>query len=917
MISRRVFAGPASSPRGLALTGHVCAFRRPWRGFLQPSLSRPISSGLPSSSKNFTARSSPSRTGLDGGVQLQTAAAKRWETTATGDQKSGHIYAGPNESILFFDNIFPIKLFYGWTNYLLVGRFAQSDEDLSKLLQRFDKASLGITNPINLVKRTIPDDGSMKVTELIPRLKDGGCFVKVSHPADASPVEIEAKLAKSLQQKPIKPWFNPFRGIKVGLVNGVPWLEDMARYPQSRLRVEFIPKEPGSEAVELSQESLFALFRKYGRIADIMTQPSDSKVLPKYAMLDFAFTRDSIMARNCMHGLVISEEMGGGKAGTKLRLSYEQKVKAHHIWDWISNHPRIVIPLLAALLAGISVMVFDPVREFFIEAHITKRFHLSDNKIFQWFRRQTTDILSFARQKREDPGLKAVVTHRKDIEQLQTWLLESADTFIVVQGPRGSGKEELVLDQALGGRKDVLVIDCKPVVEAKGESTTIKKLAGQVGYRPVFSWANQLSSLVDLAIQSTTGVKSGFSETLDSQLNKILENTAAALKKISLADRKKDQADENLSDDAFLEAHPERRAVVVIDNFLLKNEETSIVYDKLSQWSAALVQANIAHVVFLTSDASHSKPLAKAMPDRVFRAITLGDLSDEVAKRYVLSHLEQTKPKKKTKQQDTDHEEAQRGDKEEAKDGQDQKTQQGDKKTIPDREDEEVQIEDTRFEKELDQAIGVLGGRLTDLEFLARRMKTGLSPFDAAQEIIDQSASEIIKLFLLSRPSDRKYSPEQAWMLIKEIAKKESLRYNEVLLSNTFAASTTGPDDGEAALENLAAVELITVKNQGGRPRTIAAGRPVYQAAFNHLLKDRVLAAKMDLAVLTELSKVEGKTIDKVESELSLLASLPKQPYETTERINYLLAKLSTSQTKIRDFELEMAKLKKVLTQES
>lgn len=48
-----------------------------------------------------------------------------------------------------------------------------------------------------------------------------------------------------------------------------------------------------------------------------------------------------------------------------------------------------------------------------------------------------------------------------------------------------------------------------------------------------------------------------------------------------------------------------------------------------------------------------------------------------------------------------------------------------------------------------------------------------------------------------------------------------------------------------------------------------------------------------------------------------MLASFPKQPYETTARINYLLAKLSTSQTKIHDFELEMAKLKKVLMQEA
>lgn len=588
MIPRRpcLVTGPvAAQGRGLAFAGvkahqhqHLLSTTRLWR-----------TTGHGPSAKNKVLPTP------------RTAAARRWETTTTGDHKSGHIYAGANESILFFDNIFPLKLFYGWLNYLMVGRYAQSDKDLSKLLQSFDKSSLGITNPINLVKRIIPDDGSLTVTELIPRLKDGGCFVKVSHPADTTPSEIEGQLARLLHEKPIKPWFNPIRPIKVGLVKGVPWLEDMARYPQSRLRVEFIPKEPGSDAVELSQENLFALFRKYGQIGDITTQPSDSKVLPKYALLDFSFTRDAIMARSCMHGLVVPESKGGGKAGTKLRLSYEQKVKAHRAWDWFSSHPRIVIPLLAALLAAVSVMIFDPIREFFIEAHVTKRFHLTDNKIFQWFRRQTTDILSFRKHKAEDSALKAVVTHRKDVEQLQTWLLESVDTFIVVQGPRGSGKGELVLDQVLGGRKDVLVVDCKPVVEAKGESTTIKKLAGQVGYRPVFSWANQLSSLVDLAIQSTTGVKSGFSETLDSQLNKILGNTATALKMVSLADRKKNDADGTMSDDAFLEAHPEKRAVVVIDNFGFKNEDTSIVYDKLSQWAAALVSFTPASLLVVSN----------------------------------------------------------------------------------------------------------------------------------------------------------------------------------------------------------------------------------------------------------------------------------------------------------------------------
>lgn len=283
-------------------------------------------------------------------------------------------------------------------------------------------------------------------------------------------------------------------------------------------------------------------------------------------------------------------------------------------------------------------------------------------------------------------------------------------------------------------------------------------------------------------------------------------------------------------------------------------------------------QANIAHVIFLTSDTSHSKPLSKALPDRVFRNITLGDLSTEVAKKYVLSHLNQSDSKdKKAAEESTDEKPKEEHDTEDvpAEEGVERHQAQIKEKQA----DEEGQFKAVQFEQELDAALEVLGGRLTDLEFLARRMKTGLSPQEAAQEIIDQSANEIIKLFLLTRaPSSssdgngsRKYSTEQAWTLVKDIARNESLRYNEVLLSNTFAASTSSQAaDGEAALESLASAELIIVKSMRGRPRTVEAGRPVYLAAFKHLLRDPVLEAKMDLTVLTELSKVEGKTIDKV-----------------------------------------------------
>ncbi|KAI1813491.1 RNA12 protein-domain-containing protein [Poronia punctata] len=800
------------------------------------------------------------------------------------DDKDGHIDTAPNEAILWFDNLFPLKVSglsrLPWIN---------PEDDLSGLMKRFQSRSMGIMDPINLVKRALSGELPLKVTEIHTRLKDGGAFVKFEYPPDVTAKEIEARISKLLTERPIKPFFSPFRGIKAGLVKGVPWIEDLHRLPKSRLRVEFVPKNPGEDAVELSQETLYSMFRRYGSISEITSQPWDSKVLPKFAYIDFDFMRDAIMARNCLHGYVVPEELGGGKLGTKFRISYERRTKPHRIWDWITNHPRIVVPVLVALLTGLTVVVFDPIRSFFVKAHVSHKFRLSNSGIYKWLEKQTSDLLAFRWDKSEQAGLDAVWTDRKDlIEQIQTWLMETAETFIVVQGPRGSGKKELVLEQALRDRQNILVIDCKKIAEARGESVIIKKMAAEVGYRPVFSWANSMSSMVDLAIQSTTGVKAGFSETLDSQLRKILQTAAGALQNLGLQSRSKNDPDASLPPDAWLEAHPEKRAVVVIDNFMYRNEDNAIVYDRLGEWAAALVQSDVAHVIFLTDDSSYTKTLSKSLPDRVFRHVALGDLSLDVAKRFIQNHLDADS---------RNHDDS-------------KKTNQPEKQPT---------IQNAEGLSELDDCIGTLGGRLTDLEFLARRIRAGQSPKQAVAEITEQSASEILKMFLLPGKStgngENKWSVEQVWYLIKALSKKDTLRYNEVIISDTFASSLSAPD-AETALEGLANAELITVRSGAGRPRSIAVGKPVYQAAFRQLASDPALVAKMDLVVLKELTKIETKNIEKAENELVLLGSLPKVPSQTAPRVSYLSTKIESAQRKIEAYEKEMGQLKKVLVTE-
>ncbi|KAL6855237.1 mitochondrial escape protein 2 [Amphichorda felina] len=754
---------------------------------------------------------------------------------------------------------------------------------MAQLLERFESSSLGLMDPIRLVKAAFPGDVSMKVTEILPRLKDGGAFVKFRHDAALDPVQAEETLVAKLQENPLKPWFNPFRGIKARLVRGTPWLEDLHRYPTNLVKVEFVPTEPGATPEELSEEVLYTLFRKYGKIADITPQSQDDKTSPRYAYLRFPLIRDAIMARNCMHGFVVSKALGGGKNGTQLRMSYEKLVKPHSIWNWLTSHPRIVVPVIAALIAGISVIIFDPIRQFFIKMHIQHSLRFTESRIYKWFKTQTDSFHITGRRDQHD-DLSTVWNHRRDlIEQLRGWLDGNSDTFIVVTGPRGSGKNEMVMEQALEGRKNVLTIDCRPIVEARGESGTISRLATAVGYRPVFSWANSMSSMIDLAVQSTTGVKPGFSETLESQLNKILYTTTSALKEVSLAGRSKKDKDANLSDDSYLESHPERRPVVVIDNFLHKAEDKAIVYEKVAEWAASIVQNNIAHIVFLTNDLSYTKPLTKALPDRVFKTISLGDLDPDVAKKFVIGRLEED-PRSDDKE--------------------------GEKAPETSRKPDLTG---------LDESIKTLGGRLTDLEFLSRRIMAGQTPKQAVDEIVHENATDIVKMFLLGRINDneRKWSTQQVWLLVKSLAENPTLRYNSVLLSSTFSSSLTpAAKDGELALESLADSELISVQFHQGRPQIIKAGKPLNQAAFAVLLQDSVLKAKMDLSVLRELVKIETKNIETVENELALLGGLPKQTNETASRVRYLLSKMDSSQRKISQFDGEMDGLKKILEKE-
>jgi RNA12 protein len=176
--------------------------------------------------------------------------------------------------------------------------------------------------------------------------------------------------------------------------------------------------------------------------------------------------------------------------------------------------------------------------------------------------------------------------------------------------------------------------------------------------------------------------------------------------------------------------------------------------------------------------------------------------------------------------------------------------------------------------------------------------------------MVGQTASEILKLYFLGGSSTLKWSPEQAWTLVKALSKIPQISYNNLLLDPLF------PD--ESTLRDLAQAEFITiVSTPEGRPSTIKPGRPVFSAAFALLANDKVFSARMELGRLTFLQGEEKKNIEKAEEELAKLTDLPAgQAKEIEGRIRYVLRKIQTSQLKIQEYDVDMFQVKEVLKKE-
>ena len=164
--------------------------------------------------------------------------------------------------------------------------------------------------------------------------------------------------------------------------------------------------------------------RPYGRIRDIFPGAKSTDV-------SFSRVRSAAAARNCLHGATFGPD--GGKRVT-LRILYRERQHANMLRDWLSSHPRVVLPILVLLLGSLSLVIFDPIRAWAIRSKVEGTFDLKSFRLYRWLRTEAIGRLGFRSSQKEGALGTGIEQERAAaVAGLRNLLADAPDTFIEVR----------------------------------------------------------------------------------------------------------------------------------------------------------------------------------------------------------------------------------------------------------------------------------------------------------------------------------------------------------------------------------------------------------------------------------------------------------------------------------------------------
>ncbi|KAJ7582539.1 RNA12 protein-domain-containing protein [Mycena floridula] len=746
------------------------------------------------------------------------------------------------EGTVFVDSLFPLQI----GSFDFRRALVPEKSLLSALQTRFNK---------------IPN---FEVLKEEPNLKEGGVLVRFKYtPSDPDSVqeEIQTKLGQ------VPSWIGFNNGGTAWLVKGSPFVEDMIRYPSPYLKVIF-------EGSDVHEEELYRLFRPYGKIEDI----TEAKPLPgsslRFSLVSFDRLRAAVIARNVLHGINVSS--GPSSSQTRLRVVYEPPIRAHVIRDWISNHPKVFLPVLIVLLGSLTYAIFDPIRSFMIQGQMLEWFDPRSYKWYKWLRVNTLDRLYKSKSETSTNGANEVWKERRDAElSLRAYLSDVPTTIAFIHGPDGSGKTTMVENILKDTDRTPLIIDCRDLMKASSDARLINMLAKQIGYWPVFTFVNSMSSALDLASVGLIGQKAGLSSSLTEQVQDMLNVAVNALRGVQGSLRKKhenerksaehkEQAEEkpNSLDTEAVESLP----IVVIRNFAAKTgAERQELLTVFSNWAASLAENQIAHVLVISDNRENVRVLAKALPTKPLHFVSLSDADSASSLAFIQRKL-------------------------------------GDR------------VDFTRQEMQL---IERLGGRARDLESLIHKMRAGQTVSEAVEDICSSGVNELRKNAFGDDADDAKglaWTAPQAWTVLKLLAKQNEVLYHDVLFAFPFKGD-------EGPLRSMEHAELISINMVNGRPSTIKPGKPVFRYVFEKLVHDPVFKATQDIAFNEKLISSSEATIQACEQELLTLRDIARDnswiswDSASSTRAATLSRKMHAAAKKVDELEKKNGELKKILAQ--
>ncbi|OUM51589.1 hypothetical protein BVG19_g697 [[Candida] boidinii] len=767
-------------------------------------------------------------------------------------ENTGVILKEKKETILYFDHLMPLsKGKYDFRSTILGYIYDFTPKGLTNLVLDLCKAP----------KRETEDDTlPLQITKFTPIRRDGGAFVRFRVPEETDIAEFNSKIIARVNGKKKTGIFSLLFDPRCYVVKGTPWIEDLRRYPSPNIKILF-------EGPDLTQENLYTLFRRYGTIADIIPVKPDSKDSPKTATVRFRTTRAGVSARHCVTGLKVGN--------TVVHIQYEPILKDNIITSFIKDHSRIAIPLIIALLATVAVLIFDPIRSFFMEEKITQKFAFQKNVYVKQFldyfasTRLKMQRLLTSDDEKADPTFSnphVGWTERRDlIKNVKLWLEENVNTFIIVSGPRGSGKRSLVEQGVLDKRENVLYIDCENLIKARKETTFLSAFANEIGYYPIFAWLNTSASFIDLVVQGLTGQKSGLSESKETQVKNMLTLSINVIRDIALTKYNK-KAGEACSEgrafpkeEDYLQSNPDDKPVIVIDRYQASRKGSnpnSFVYKELADWAANLITLNIAHVIFITDDIGSVSYLSGALPTTAFKQAVVSDASESSSEEYVINNLAGFPNIVKAQRLEL--------------------------------------IESTKS----------FGGRISDLQTFIRRMKNGEAPHEALQGMIIQSCEQLGQLFNSVDTDEQNsgFTSPHAWSLIKLLAKSRTVSMDEIM---TLPLLKSNPLTILRSMENAG---IIAIVRDSGLIKEIKPAKPLLESAFKHMVNDRLIYHNLESLYLNKLMSTENAKIAKFEEEVTKFGGLGDNRL-FKERLQYLASKLEVSTKIIRACEDDLKKL--------